>query len=104
MGKPIELMGQALPAFASQAITTATSKGLEVVLKGGAADNARKPLEPIRVHDEAFVASRLNIIRILARRTKVSPAASERPMSSWDLVNLPFFRRTDAPTGFWLNR
>jgi hypothetical protein len=33
VGKPIELMGQALPAFASQAIATATSKGLEVALK-----------------------------------------------------------------------
>ncbi len=32
VGKPIELMGQALP-FASQAIATATSKGLEVALK-----------------------------------------------------------------------
>jgi hypothetical protein len=33
VGKPIELMGQALPAFASQAIATATSRGLEVALK-----------------------------------------------------------------------
>jgi hypothetical protein len=33
VGKPIELMGQMLPAFASEAISTATSKGLEVALK-----------------------------------------------------------------------
>ena len=33
VGKPIELMGQALPAAASRAITTATSKGLEMALK-----------------------------------------------------------------------
>jgi EcsC protein family len=33
VGKPIELVGQALPASASQAIATATSKGLEVALK-----------------------------------------------------------------------
>jgi len=33
VGKPIELMGQALPQFASQAIATATSRGLEVALK-----------------------------------------------------------------------
>ena len=33
VGKPIELIGHALPAFASDAIATATSKGLEVALK-----------------------------------------------------------------------
>jgi hypothetical protein len=32
VGKPIELIGQALPASASQAIATATSKGLEAAL------------------------------------------------------------------------
>ena len=33
VGKPVELMGHALPAAASRAITTATSKGLEIALK-----------------------------------------------------------------------
>ena len=33
VGKPIELLGHALPAAASRAITTATSKGLEIALK-----------------------------------------------------------------------
>jgi hypothetical protein len=33
VGKPIELIGHALPAFASDAIATATSKGLEVALQ-----------------------------------------------------------------------
>src|ERR1700688_1098988 len=33
VGKPIELLGHALPASASQAITAATSKGLELALK-----------------------------------------------------------------------
>jgi hypothetical protein len=33
VGKPIELIGQTLPAFASQAIATATSKGRELALK-----------------------------------------------------------------------
>src|SRR6476660_753988 len=32
VGKPIELMGQMLPDFASEAISAATSKGLEVAL------------------------------------------------------------------------
>ena len=32
VGKPIELIGQALPASASQAIGTATAKGLEAAL------------------------------------------------------------------------
>jgi len=33
VGKPVELIGYALPAFASQAIASATSKGLEAALK-----------------------------------------------------------------------
>src|SRR5258706_6665454 len=33
VGKPIELIGQALPAAASQAIATATAKGLRVALQ-----------------------------------------------------------------------
>jgi hypothetical protein len=33
VGKPIELIGHMLPAFASQAIAAATSKGLEIALK-----------------------------------------------------------------------
>src|ERR1700760_3899267 len=33
VGKPIELIGYALPSFASEAITSATSKGLEAALK-----------------------------------------------------------------------
>lgn len=33
VGKPVELIGDALPAFASKAITSATSKGLEAALK-----------------------------------------------------------------------
>ena len=33
IGKPVELIGFALPAFASNAITSATSKGLEAALK-----------------------------------------------------------------------
>ena len=32
LGKPIDLIGQALPPSASQAIATATTKGLEVAL------------------------------------------------------------------------
>jgi EcsC protein family len=32
-GKPVELIGLALPSFASEAITSATSKGLEAALK-----------------------------------------------------------------------
>jgi hypothetical protein len=32
-GKPVELIGYALPSFASKAITSATSKGLEAALK-----------------------------------------------------------------------
>jgi EcsC protein family len=33
VGKPVELIGYALPAFASKAISSATSKGLEAALK-----------------------------------------------------------------------
>jgi hypothetical protein len=33
VGKPVELIGYALPTFVSQAITSATSKGLEAALK-----------------------------------------------------------------------
>ena len=33
VGKPIELIGHVLPTSASQAISTATSKGLEIALK-----------------------------------------------------------------------
>lgn len=33
VGKPVELIGMALPAFASKAIASATSKGLEAALK-----------------------------------------------------------------------
>jgi EcsC protein family len=33
VGKPVELIGLALPSFASKAITSATSKGLEAALK-----------------------------------------------------------------------
>jgi len=33
VGKPVELIGYALPAFASKAIASATSKGLEAALK-----------------------------------------------------------------------
>jgi len=33
VGKPVELIGYALPSFASKAITSATSKGLETALK-----------------------------------------------------------------------
>ena len=33
VGKPVELIGEALPSFASKAITSATSKGLEAALK-----------------------------------------------------------------------
>jgi hypothetical protein len=33
IGKPVELIGYALPSFASKAITSATSKGLEAALK-----------------------------------------------------------------------
>ena len=33
VGKPVELIGRALPAAASRAIATATAKGLEAVLK-----------------------------------------------------------------------
>jgi hypothetical protein len=33
VGKPVELIGYALPSFASKAITSATSKGLEAALK-----------------------------------------------------------------------
>jgi hypothetical protein len=33
VGKPVELIGYALPSFASRAITSATSKGLEAALK-----------------------------------------------------------------------
>src|ERR1700692_1013987 len=33
IGKPVELIGYALPSFASKAITSATSKGLETGLK-----------------------------------------------------------------------
>src|SRR6476660_3346851 len=43
VGKPIELMGQALPNFASQAIATATSKGLEVALQVALRTMQEKP-------------------------------------------------------------
>ena len=33
VGKPVELIGYALPSFASKAISSATSKGLEAALK-----------------------------------------------------------------------
>jgi hypothetical protein len=33
VGKPVELIGYALPSFASKAVTSATSKGLEAALK-----------------------------------------------------------------------
>jgi hypothetical protein len=33
VGKPVELIGYALPSFASKAIASATSKGLEAALK-----------------------------------------------------------------------
>lgn len=44
VGKPIELIGLALPTSASQAIATATSKGLELALKVALRTMQRKPL------------------------------------------------------------
>ena len=45
VGKPVELIGYALPSFASKAIASATSKGLEVALKVACA-LFRGPSEP----------------------------------------------------------
>src|SRR3954468_20745112 len=43
VGKPIELIGLALPAPASKVIATATSKGLELALKIALRTMQRKP-------------------------------------------------------------
>src|SRR4029079_12348417 len=43
LGKPIDLIGQALPPSASQAIATATTKGLEVALDIALRTMQRKP-------------------------------------------------------------
>jgi len=43
LGKPIELIGQALPASASQVITAATSKALEAALKVALGTMRRSP-------------------------------------------------------------
>lgn len=43
VGKPIDLIGHALPASASRAITTATSKGLELALKVALRTMQRNP-------------------------------------------------------------
>src|SRR6266540_5688306 len=47
VGKPIELIGYALPASASQAITTATSKALELALQRSIAEIARREGEDL---------------------------------------------------------
>ena len=44
VGKPIEIIGQVLPASASQVIASATSKGLEVALKVALRTMQRNPL------------------------------------------------------------
>ena len=46
VGKPVELIGYALPSFASKAIASATSKGLEAALKGGPFRHIRLTAEP----------------------------------------------------------
>jgi hypothetical protein len=43
VGKPIELIGHALPKVASQAIATATSKGLEIALRVALRTMQRRP-------------------------------------------------------------
>jgi EcsC protein family len=45
VGKPIELIGHALPKVASQAIATATSKGLEIALRVALRTMQRRPVE-----------------------------------------------------------
>jgi hypothetical protein len=43
VGKPVELIGYALPAFASKAIASATTKGLEAALKAALRTLPRSP-------------------------------------------------------------
>ena len=52
VGKPIELIGRALPAAAAQAIATATSKGLEVALKVALRTMQRSPELSVNLGDD----------------------------------------------------
>jgi len=58
VGKPIELLGRALPAGASQAIATATTKSLEAALKVALLTMRNEPQESSRLlHRSLAVAS-----------------------------------------------
>jgi hypothetical protein len=57
VGRPIELIGDALPASATQAITTATSKGLEVALKVALRTMQRTPHSGSRLLHKALATA-----------------------------------------------
>jgi hypothetical protein len=47
-GKPIELLGRALPETASKAVAAATTKALNAALAGGAPDHAKRAQSSVR--------------------------------------------------------
>jgi hypothetical protein len=57
VGKPIELIGNVLPASATHAITTATSKGLEVALKVALRTMQRAPHAGSRLLHKALATA-----------------------------------------------
>jgi len=57
VGKPIDLIGQALPEAASKAISAATSKGLEVALKVALRTMQRKPQAGSELLHKALAAA-----------------------------------------------
>ena len=58
VGKPVELIGYALPSFASKAIASATSKGLETALKVGVAALEAVLADIRRDRDESYARLR----------------------------------------------
>jgi hypothetical protein len=57
VGKPIELIGNALPKVASQAIATATSKGLEIALRAALLTMQRRPQAGSRLLHKALATA-----------------------------------------------
>jgi hypothetical protein len=57
VGKPVELIGYALPSFASKAITSATSKGLEAALKVALRTLPRSPRANSQLLHRALAAA-----------------------------------------------
>jgi hypothetical protein len=57
VGRPIELLGHALPASASRAITAATSKGLELALKAALQTMQRTPYAGSQILNKALATA-----------------------------------------------